>query len=410
MPKRIVPLADVKIRTVKPAKSPQKLFDGGGLFLLVTPSGGKLWYFKYRADGKEKKLSFGSYPEVSLSEARLKREEARRQISQGIDPGAVKKAQKAAQQQDTETFEVITREWVSRKAETLAKETSTRELRQLEVNVFPWLGSRPIAEIKAPELLAVLRRIEDRGVKYTAHRMRSLCSRVFKFAVATGRAERDPAADLIGALNPYRGRHHAAIIEPKGVVGLLRAIDGYGGSFIVNCALRLAPLVFCRPGELRKMEWAAVDLEAAEWRYLVTKTETEHIVPLSRQAVAILKEIHPLTGSSPYVFPSGRTFDRPMSNNAINAALRRMGFDTKNEISGHGFRAMARTILDEVLGFRPELIEHQLAHAVRDPLGRAYNRTKHLPARRKMMQAWSDYLEALKAGAKIIPIKTASQE
>lgn len=251
----------------------------------------------------------------------------------------------------------------------------------------------------------MIRRIEQRGALETAHRALGNCGQVFRYAVATGRAERDPTGDLKGALPPVKGTHFAAVTDSKKVGEVLQAIDAYEGTLIVRCALRLAPLVFVRPGELRHAEWADIDLDAAEWPYTVSKTNTQHIVPLSRQAVEILQELNPLTGQGQYVFPSARNpkGDRPMSDNAILAAMRRMGI-SKEEMSGHGFRAMARTILDEVLGFRPDFIEHQLAHAVRDPNGRAYNRTAHLPERRKMMQAWADYLDKLKAAAEVVPM------
>jgi integrase len=279
---------------------------------------------------------------------------------------------------------------------------------RLEGDVFPYLGTRPIKEIKAPELLTVLRRVEARGTFELAHRIRTICGQVFRYAVATGRAERDPAADLRGALSPVQTINRAAITEPTKAAGLLRAIDDYQGGFVVRCALRFAPLVFVRPGELRHAEWSEIDIETAEWNIPASKTKMKepHLVPLSKQAIDILKELKEYTGTSRYVFPSGRTFDRPMSDNAILAALRRMGYE-KSEMSGHGFRAMARTILDEVLQVRPDFIEHQLGHAIRDPNGRAYNRTAHLDERRKMMQLWSDYLDGLKAGAKVIPFKAA---
>jgi integrase len=280
-------------------------------------------------------------------------------------------------------------------------------LTRFERDIFPWIGARPIADLTAPELLTTVRRIEKRGALETAHRALGNCGQVFRYPIATGRAKRDPTVDLRGALPPVRPTHFAAITEPKRVGALMRAIEGYEGSLTVRCALRLAPLVFVRPGELRHAEWTAMDLEGGEWRYTVTKTNTPHVVPLSSQAVAVLRELKPLTGRGRYVFSSARSSQRPMSDNAILAAMRRMGI-AKDEMSGHGFRAMARTILDEVLGFRPDFIEHQLAHAVRDPNGRAYNRTAHLAERRKMMQAWADYLDKLKYGADVIPILKAS--
>ena len=401
-----MPLTDTKIRNAKPGNKQYKIYDRDGLFLIVTPAGGKWWRFKYRFGGKERLLSLGTYPKVSLAKARTKRDRAREQVADGIDPGQVRKALKAARVNTANTFEVIAREWHAKFMPTWTPGHARTILRRLEANVFPWLGARPIIEIKAPEVLMVLRRIESRGALESAHRVKIICGQVFRYAVATGRAERDPTVDLKGALPPRKAKHLAAITDPEKVGGLLRAIDGYEGSFVTKCALRMAPLLFVRPGELRHMEWTEINFETAEWSIPAEKMKTghPHLVPLARQAVEILKEIQSLTGTGRYVFPSPRTPLRPMSNNGVLSALRRMGFE-KDEMSGHGFRAMARTILDEVLQFRPDFIEHQLAHAVRDPLGRAYNRTKHLPERRKMMQTWADYLDGLKAGAKVIPLK-----
>jgi integrase len=409
MPKRIIPLSDMKVQKAKSKDKPITLFDGGGLFLLITPTGGKLWRFKYRFDGKEKLLALGSYPEVSLLNARQRRDEARRQLANGIDPGAVRKAQKQANVQETETFEVIAREWHGRFISTWTEGHAETIMSRLERDLFPWIGKRPIAEIKAPELLTVLRRVESRGALESAHRIRTICGQVFRYAVATGRAERDPSADLKGALPQPQEKHRAAITEPKEVAALLRAIETYEGSFIVKCALKFAPLVFVRPGELRHAEWEEINLENAEWNIPGSKMKMKEplLVPLSKQSIEILKELHKLTGTGRYLFP-GRTPERPMSENAILAALRRMGYD-KDEMSGHGFRAMARTILDEVLQVRPDFIEHQLAHAVKDPNGRAYNRTAHLNERRKMMQQWADYLEQLKIGAKVLRFKQTKE-
>jgi integrase len=402
-------LSDVKIRNTRPANKQVKLFDGDGLFLLVTPQGGKYFRLKYRFERKEKLLALGTYPEISLADARQRRDEARRQVAHGIDPGAVRKAQKHAETQETETFEVIAREWHTKFTPTWTPGHANTIMSRLERDLFPWIGKRPIAEIKAPELLAVLRRVESRGALESAHRVRTIAGQVFRYAVSTGRAERDPSGDLKGALPQPGERHHAAIIDPKEVSHLLKAIDGYQGHFVVKCALRLAPLFFVRPGELRNAEWAEVDLDGEVWNIPAHKMKMKqsHIVPLCRQAVEILVELKELTGARRYVFPSGRSFSRPMSNNAILAALRRMGYD-KDTMTGHGFRAMARTILDEVLQVRPDFIEHQLAHAVRDPNGRAYNRTAHLAERRKMMQIWADYLDGLKTGAKVITIQRGS--
>lgn len=409
MPKRIAPLTDIQISKAKPQSKQVTHFDGGGLFLLVSPTGGKLWRFKYRYDGKDKLISLGTYPEITLADARQRREDARKLLANGVDPGAIKKAQKAATVAETENgFETVAREWHSKFSERWSESHTETTLKRLRLDVFPIMGARPINEIKAPELLAMLRRVESRGALETAHRIRTICGQVFRYAVATGRAERDPAADLKGALPPYKKSHLAAITDPKEVAPLLRAIDGYQGSFVVKSAMQLAALVFVRPGELRQAEWSEIDLEAAEWNIPAErmKMKVAHLVPLSSQAVHILSELKQLTGRGRYVFTSGRSYARPMSNNAVNAAFRRMGFD-KDEMTGHGFRAMARTILDEVLQVRPDYIEHQLAHAVRDANGRAYNRTSHLAERRKMMQTWADYLDGLKQGAKVLPMKRA---
>ena len=400
-----MPLTDSAIRNAKPSAKYARLFDGGGLYLEVSPAGGKLWRFKYRFGGKEKRLALGAYPAVSLASARDRRDQARKLLAEVIDPGAQRKAEKAARAGlAANTFEAIAREWIdNRKAgwsESHLKKTTTR----LSSNVFPWIGGKPIAEIAAPEILAVLRRIEGRGTIDTAHRVGQACGQVFRYAVATGRAQRDPTGDLRGALPAVKQEHFAAITEPAQVGELLRAIEGFKGTFIVQCALKLAPMLFVRPGELRQARWQQFDLEKGEWKYLATKTKTEHLVPLATQAVAVLRELHALTGHTAFVFPGARSNGRAMSDAAVNAALRRMGYNTRTEITGHGFRAMARTILHEVLGIAPEVIEHQLAHRVPDALGTAYNRTKFLPERRKMMQQWADYLDKLKAGAEVIPL------
>jgi len=408
MPKRIMPLTDMKIVKARKQKKSQTMFDGDGLYLLITPTGGKLWRFKYRFAGKGQLLALGTYPEVSLADARERRASARKQLANGIDPGSVKKAQKQADTEETETFEVVAREWHTKFTPTWAASHADTTISRMERDLFPWIGKRPISEIKAPELLGALRRVESRGALESARRVKIIAGQVFRYAVATGRAERDPSGDLKGALAPPQEKHHAAVIDPKEVAPLLRALEGYKGSFVVKCALRLAPLLFVRPGELRHAEWAEIDLDEAVWNIPAHKMKMKepHLVPLSSQSVLILTELTELTGASRYVFPSERSTTRPMSENTILAALRRMGYD-KDTMTGHGFRAMARTILDEVLQVRPDFIEHQLAHAVRDPNGRAYNRTSHLVERRKMMQTWADYLDKLKAGAEVIPFKTA---
>lgn len=417
MPKQITPLSDIQVKNAKPQEKETKLFDGGGLFLFVSSLKyspdrrqlpvSKLWRFKYRFGGKEKLLSFGAYPAITLADARQRREEAKKLLANGVDPGESKKAQKAAQgEQDTNTFEVIAREWHGKYSHTWVASHAQHKLERLEKNVFPWIGKQPIKDITAPDVLAVLRRMESRKILDTAHRVRFECSSIFRYAVATGRADRDPVADLKGALPPVKNGHHAAPTDPKLVAPLLRAIDEFQGSLVVKCALQLAPILFVRPGELRAAEWSEIDLELAEWNIPAEKMKMKiaHLVPLSKQALHILSELKPLTGNSKYVFPCQRSPLRCMSENSVNAGLRRMGFD-KSEITGHGFRAMARTILDEVLHVRPDFIEHQLAHAVKDPNGRAYNRTAHLTERKKMMQLWADYLDGLKQVAKVIPLR-----
>ncbi|RLA42687.1 MAG: integrase [Gammaproteobacteria bacterium] len=395
-----MPLTNTTIKNAKPKEKTYRLYDERGLYLEISPKGGKWWRFKYRFRDKEKRISLGVYPDTGLARAREKRNEARRLVSEGIDPSQNRKAQRAADAAlVTNSFELVAREWHTKKSPIWSQVHAGNILDRLKRDIFPWIGSRPIAEITAPELLSALRRIEDRGANETAHRALSNCGEVFRYAIATSRAERDVAADLRGALKHVQKKHLAAITEPKRVGELLRTIDGYHGTLTVRCALKLAPLVFVRPGELRKAKWADIDLQDAEWRFWITKTKTQHIVPLSSQAIAILEELHPLTGQREYVFPGARSPKRPMSDNAILSAMRRIEIE-KDEMSGHGFRAMARTILDEVLGVRPEYIEHQLAHAVKDPLGRAYNRTAHLSERKKMMQQWADYLDKLKMGAK----------
>ena len=401
-----MPLSDAAIRRVKPLGKPQRLFDGGGLYLEVAPSGGKLWRWKYRYAGKEKRLALGIYPEVSLAEARIKHVEARKVLSSGIDPGEQRKVEKLTRMGRSEnSFGAIALEMLAMRAKKNAKSTAVRNGRIVEKDLNPYIGDRPVAEVSAAELLAVLRKMEKRDAVETAHRARGIAGMVFRYAIATGRAERNPAADLIGALEPPQTEHFASLTEPAQVAPLLRALWGYDGSAVVCAALKLAPMLFARPGELRAARWEDMDLDSREWRYTATKTGTPHIVPLANQAVEVLRELQPLTGRGGYVFPSLQGKGRPMSENTINAAMRRMGFDSKT-MTGHGFRAMARTILDEVLGFRPDYIEHQLAHAVRDPNGRAYNRTAHLAERRKMMQAWADYLDGLRVGGKVVAFKS----
>jgi len=399
-------LSDIKIKSLKPQEKLYAVADEKGLSLEVSPKGGKWWRFKYRFDGKQKRLSLGTYPDVGLKEARNARDDLRKRIAEGVDPANVRKAEKQSKG-DQNSFEVIAREWHHKFKPNWSAEHAERTITRFEKNVFPWLATHNINGIKAAELLAVVRRIESRGALDTAHRTLQQCGQVFRYAVATGRAERDPSFDLKGALPPARTKHHASLTEPKQIGGLLRAIEGYAGSFVTGCALKLAPLVFVRPKELRSAEWSEFDLEKAEWRIPADKMKMGvlHIIPLSQQAISIIQELKPLTGSGTYLFPSNRTKTRPMSNNTINGALRRLGY-TKDEMTGHGFRSMASTILNEQ-GWNRDAIERQLAHSERDGVRAAYNYAEYLPERKKMMQAWADYLDGLAAGADVIPIRKA---
>lgn len=405
-----MPLTDTAIRKAKPEARTRRLFDGGGLYLEISPRGGKWWRLKYRYADKEKRLSLGTYPDTGLAEAREKRSAARKLLAVGIDPSEQRKAERAAgMERAANSFEVVAREWHEKQSKAWVEDHASRIMLRLENDVFPWIGQKPIKEISSKELLSTVNRVAARGAIESAHRVLQNCGQVFRYAIATDRAERNAAADLKGALPPVRETHRAALTEPATIAPLLRAIDDYTGSFVTKCALRLAPLVFVRPGELRQAEWSEFELDAGEWNIPAArmKMRQPHLVPLAPQALAILRELHALTGHGRYVFPGYRSRNRPMSNNAINAALRRMGY-AKDEMSGHGFRAMARTVLDEVLHFRPDFIEHQLAHAVRDPNGRAYNRTAHLAERRKMMNAWGVYLDELRNAANVIPIRGKS--
>ena len=414
MPKRVVPLTDVQVKNAKPKDKDYKLSDGFGLVLLVKKTGGKLWHFNYTYEGKQLLLSLGTYPEIALAEARQRREDARKLIAHGINPSDVRKAEKQSQTQQAETFEAIAWEWYNRQVPAWAATHAATVISRLKRDVFPHVGSRPISELKAIDMLKVFRKIEAREKIETAHRVKSICGQVFRYAVATGRAERDCTVDLRGTLTPVIPKHHAALTDPKEVAPFLRAIDDYDGSFTVKCAMRLSALVFLRPGELRLAEWTEFDLDAGEWNVPIERMKLKkrlkesrkgekHLVPLAQQAVEILKALKPVTGGGKYLFPSMTTNLKPISDNTINQAIRRMGYD-KDEMTAHGFRAMARTILEEVLNVQPEIIEHQLAHVVRDSLGRAYNRTTHLGARKKMMQTWADYLDKLRAGAKVIKL------
>lgn len=398
-------LTDTKLRALKPRASAFRIADTNGLCIEVRPTGAKAWRYRYRHAGNASIITLGEYPSMSLAEARAERDKARALLRGGANPAYVARAQRALQAEHTaNTFEAIATEFLAKREKEGMGTGSVARARRLIEKDLASIGNLPITEVTAVGLLAALRKLEQRGIVETAHRARGLAGQVFRYAIATGRAERNPAGDLAGALEQPQTKHFASITEPVKIGELLRAIENYSGSPVTVAALKLAPLVFVRPGELRKAQWADIDLEAAEWRYTASKTHTPHLVPLSKQAVAILRELHPLTGRHEYVFPGVRSVQRPMSENTVTAALRYMGFGNET-MSGHGFRAMARTVLDEVLHFRPDYIEHQLAHAVRDPNGRAYNRTAHLAERRKMMQGWADYLDNLRMGAKVIPLR-----
>lgn len=398
-------LTATAVNQAKPKDKPYKLADEKGLYLLVQPRGGKLWRFDYRFNRKRKTLAIGVYPDLTLSEARAKLSKARNQLANEIDPGELKKAEQQSQRGMAHNgFEVVAREWLATKMKSKSEGYQNNVLRRFELYLFPWLGKRAISEITAPELLDVIRRIEKLNKVETAYRTLQATGQVFRYAVQTGRTLRDITSDLRGALTPSVTKHMPSLTEPKQVAELMRAIDGFTGTLTVQTAMRLAPLVFVRPSELRKAKWTDIDLDAGEWRYLVTKTKSEHIVPLSTQAIELLRNIQSFSGGGEFVFRGGHNTDKAMSEAAINAALRRMGYDTKTEITGHGFRAMARTILHERLNIDPNIIEHQLAHRVPDALGSAYNRTRFLEQRKVMMQQWADYLDELKAGALVIPI------
>lgn len=387
-------LSDLAVRAAKPGEKPFKVTDGQGLYLLVNPNGSRWWRWDYRRpEGNRNTLSLGVYPDVSLKQARERRDEARRLLADGIDPGAKRQAEKIAQ---SDSFEAVAREWFAKFSPNWAPSHSSKIITRLEKDIFPWVGSRPVSAITAPELLTCLRRIESRGALDTAHRAHQNCGQIFRYAVATGRAERDPSSDLRGALPPATHVHYASITEPEKIGALLRAIDGYDGTFVSRCALRLAPLVFVRPGELRAAKWAEFDLEKGEWRIPASrmKARVMHIVPLSSQALEILRELKPLSANSEYLFPSVRTPKKPISDNTLNAALRRLGYTT-DEVTTHGFRSMASTLLNEQ-GWSRDAIERQLAHGERDEVRAAYNYAQYLPERRKMMQAWADHLDTLR--------------
>ncbi len=395
-------LTDAAARNAKSKDKPYKIADSAGLYLLVKTSG-KYWRMDYRFAGKRKTLAIGVYPAVSLISARQKRDEARKLLAEDVDPAIVKAINKQTKQYAAEnTFKAIALEWHAKTSSTWAESTAHNIKRYLEKDIFPWLGNRVIKDIAAPELLAVLRKIESRGAHEKASRCREYAGRVFRYAIATGRADRDPSGDLRGALTPVKVKHHASITDPKLIGGLLRAIRGFSGSYITKCALQIAPLVFVRPGELRHAEWSEIDFDKSDWRIPDHKMKMNepHIIPLSPQAIEILRSIQPLTSEGRYIFPGIHSASRPMSENTINAALRRMGYE-KDEMTGHGFRSMASTLLHEH-GWPHEAIERQLAHAERNKVVAAYNYAEHLPKRKEMMNWWADYLDSLAVGAKVV--------
>jgi integrase len=407
-------LTDPTAKNAAPKEKPYKLADGRGLYLEVMPSGAKYWRLKFRFGGKEKRIALGVYcgpgegskVDVTLKAARKAATAARSKLADGIDPTETRRHDKIKQRASAEnSFKAVALEWFTQESSHWSQNHSTRNKWLLEKNLFPWLGHRPIGEITPPELLAILRKTESKGTIETAHRAKQVAGQVFRYAVATGRAERDPTPDLKGALATPKEKHLAAITNPKEVGELLRAIDGFRGTPAVTAALKLSPLLFCRPGELRQMEWAEINWEESRWELPAEKMKMRlpHIVPLCTQALEILRELQSITGRGRYVFPSARGASRPLSENGVRTALRTLGY-TNEQMTPHGFRAMARTILDEVLKYRVELIKHQLAHAVKDANGRAYNRTSHIEDRTKMMQGWADYLYALKQGGKVIPV------
>jgi integrase len=400
-----MPLTDTAIRKAGPHDKPYKLSDGGGMYLEVMPTGAKYWRLKYRMAGKEKRFALGVYPVVSLARARQGREEARKLLAQGVDPSAARQEAKQARAEvitiAADTFETVGREWMSRQE--VAEVTANKTRWILETFLFPEIGSRPISEISPRELLAALRKIEESGKLETAKRTKIKAGQIFRYAVLEGKVKTDPTTSLRGALKPPKNRHHAAITDPVQIGELLRAIDGFTGQPVTLAALKLAPLVFVRPGELRQAEWTEIDLDGAMWRIPPErmKMNAAHLVPLSKQVLMILRELHPLTGTGRYVFPGLRSVSRPISENTVNAALRRLGY-SNDEMTGHGFRSLAATRLNE-MGWNSDAIERQLAHAESNKVREAYTHAaQYLDERKRMMQAWADYLDALRVDGKVV--------
>ena len=411
--------SNATIKAVKPGDARARLTDGAGLYLRLFVKGGSHgWRFDYSLNGRRNTLSLGTYPSTGLSLARKKADEARKLVSAGIDPSAARKEAHnetllrraierltAAGLPPADSFEAVAREWHEKNVGTWAPSHSIKIIRRLERDVFPWIGSKPVSSIRPMELLTLLKRVEQRGAIETTHRVQQNCGQVFRYAVATGRAESDPSRDLRGALTPWKPEHYATLTDARDVSRLLRDIEAYEGGFLTKCAMKLSPMLFVRPGELRRAEWSEINLDAAEWRIPAVKMKGRvlHIVPLATQAVSILSELQALTGKSSWVFPGVRTNGEPMSENTVNAALRRLGYD-RTMITAHGFRGMASTLLHEC-GWPSDVIERQLSHAERNAVKAAYNHAEHLPARRKMMQAWANHLDSLRIGGKVVPLR-----
>ncbi len=415
--------SNATIRSIKRGDTRRRLSDGSGLYLRLFVNGGSHgWRLDYSLNGRRNTLSLGTYPGTGLSLARKKAEEARKLVSAGTDPSEARKASRGELAQlrmaterataglpPVDSFEAVAREWHTKNVPTWAASHSSKIIRRLEQDVFPWIGAKPVSSIRPMELLTLLKRVEDRGAIETTHRIQQNCGQVFRYAVATGRAESDPSRDLRGALTPWRPEHYPTLTDARDVGRLLRDIEAYEGGFITKCAMRLSPLLFVRPGELRRAEWNEVNLDGAEWRIPAAKMKGRvmHIVPLATQAVTILRELQPLTGGSPWVFPGVRTNGEPMSENTVNAALRRLGYN-RSTITAHGFRSMASTLLHEC-GWPSDVIERQLSHAERNAVKAAYNHAEHLPARRNMMQAWADHLDSLRKGCNVVPLHATTR-